>query len=50
MNLYIREQGVTKRCQGVFALDAMEQLVKRFPRKYRFAFRDKINTILEVVA
>lgn len=50
MTVYIRENGVTRKCNGFFALGAVEALVKKFPRKYRFVLRDNLHTIVEVFA
>lgn len=49
MTVHIRERGMTRVCSGLFSLNAAEELVKRFPKKYRFIFRSESNTVLEVL-
>lgn len=49
MTIYIRESGEVRECKGKFALLASEELVKRFPKRYRFTYRDNQLTIVEKI-
>ena len=49
MTTYIREGGSTRKCEGLFADRAAEQLCEKFPKKYRAVYRDDKILIVEVL-